>query len=185
MVAVALMVSSPLFAAGRLPNPTLEEQQIIARAQENQVQSSPQKRAFVDQQLALTPQEAARFWPLYEQHQIGLNELNRRRIENILSYARALRVGSVDDQTANGLAREAIAIEEDELSLLKQSYVHASRAVSPAQAARYVQIEAKARDMLRAQEAMRVPLLTSRREPHGDPRIQEPLRAGREPARAL
>ena len=122
---------------------------------------------------------------MYEQHQIGLSELNRRRIENILSYARALNTGSVDDQTANRLAREAIAIEEDELSLLKQSYLLGSRAVSPAQAARYVQIEAKARDMLRAQEAMRVPLLTSRREHRADPRLKEPLHAGREPVRAF
>ena len=157
-LAAALMLSSPLFAAG-LSNPTLEEQQVLAKAEEAQAQESPQKRAFIDQQLGLSPQEAARFWPVYEQHQAGLGELNRRRVENILSYARAWNAGSVDDETANKMAREAIAIEEDEASLLKRSYVHASRAVSPAQAARYVQIEAKARAVLRAQEMMSVPLV--------------------------
>lgn len=157
-LAAALMLSSPLLAAG-LSNPTLEERQVLAKAQEGQAQESPQKRAFIDQQLGLSPQEAARFWPVYEQHQAGLNELTRRRVENILAYARAWNAGSVDDETANRVAREAIAIEEDEAALLKRSYVHASKAVSPAQAARYVQIEAKARAVIRAQEMMSVPLV--------------------------
>lgn len=157
-LAAALMFSSPLLAAG-LSNPTLEERQVLAKAQEGQAQESPQKRAFIDQQLGLSPQEAARFWPVYEQHQAGLNELTRRRVENILAYARAWNAGSVDDETANRVAREAIAIEEDEAALLKRSYVHASKAVSPAQAARYVQIEAKARAVIRAQEMMSVPLV--------------------------
>lgn len=157
-LAAALMLSPPLLAAG-LSNPTLEEQQILTRAEADQAQERPEKHAFIEQQLGLSPQEAARFWPVYEQHQVGLNELTRRRIENILSYARAWNAGSVDDETANRLAREAIAIEEDEAALLKRSFVHASRAVSPAQAARYVQIEAKARSLIRAREAMKVPLV--------------------------
>ena len=143
MLATALMVSSPLFAAG-LSDPTLEETQILAKAQEVQAQAGPEKRAFIDQQLSLSPQQSARFWAVYEQHQIALGELNHRRIENILAYARAWNAGSVHDKTANELAREVIAIEEDEVALLKRTYLHASKAISPAQAARYVQIEAKA-----------------------------------------
>jgi hypothetical protein len=154
----ALMLSSPLLAAG-LSNPTLEERQVLAKAEEAQAQESPQKRAFIDHELALSPQEASRFWPVYEQHQAALSELNRRSVENILSYARAWNAGSVDDQTANRVAREAIAIEEDEAALLKTSYAHASKAMSPAQAARYVQIEAKARAVLRARAMMSVPLV--------------------------
>ena len=154
----ALMFSAPLFAAG-LSNPTLEERQVLAKAEEAQAQQSPQKRAFIDQQLGLSPQDAARFWPVYEQHQAGLSELTRRSVENILLYARVWNAGSVDDETANRVAREAIAIEEDEAALLKRSYVHTSRAVSPAQAARYVQIEAKARAVIRAREMMSVPLV--------------------------
>jgi Spy/CpxP family protein refolding chaperone len=157
-VAAALMFSSPLLAL-ELPNPTFEEQQILAEAEVARVQQGPQKRAFIEQQLRFSPQDAARFWPVYEQHQAGLDALTRRRIENILYYVRVWNAGSVDDEAANRLAREAIAIEEDEASLLKRTYLHASRAVSPAQAARYVQIEAKARSVIRAQEMMSVPLV--------------------------
>ncbi len=158
MFATALMVTSPLLASG-LSNPTFEEQQILVKVDESRVQEGPEKRTFIEEQLALSPEAAERFWPVYEQHQAGLNELTRRRVENILTYARAYGAGSLDDKTANGLAREAIAIEEDEASLLKRTYLHASKAVSPAQAARYVQIEARARAIVRAKEAMRVPLI--------------------------
>ena len=158
MLAAALMVSSPLFAAG-LPNPTIEEQKVLAQAQEAQVQTGPGKRAFIDQQLGLSPDQATHFWPVYDEHQVRLGDLNRRRVENILSYARAWNAGSVDDETANKLAREVIAIEEDETALLKRTYLHASKATSPAQAARYVQVEAKVRAMVRYEEAARVPLL--------------------------
>lgn len=156
--AVLTATSSPLLAAG-LSNPTLEETQILATAQQAQAQSGQQKRTFIDQQLSLSPQQSKRFWTVYEQHQIALGELNHRRIENVLSYARAWNAGSVDDKTANELAREVIAIEADEVALLKRTYLHASKAISPAQAARYVQIEAKLRARLRFEEAANIPLV--------------------------
>jgi len=158
MLAAALTASSSLLAAG-LSNPTLEETQILANAQEAQAQSGQEKRAFIDQQLSLSPQQSELFWTVYEQHQIALGELNHRRIENVLSYARAWNAGSVDDKTANELAREVIAIEGDEVALLKRTYQHASKAISPAQAARYVQIEAKLRARVRFEETANVPLV--------------------------
>lgn len=158
MLAAALMVASPLFAA-ELPNPTLDETKILAQAQEAQDRSQPEKRAFMEQHLVLTSQQAERFWPIYDEHQVALGELNQRRIENILSYARALNHGSVDDKTANNLAREVIAIEEDEVALLKRTYRFASKAASPAQAALYVQIEAKIRARIRFEETENLPLV--------------------------
>ena len=158
LAAVLTATSSPLLAAG-LSNPTLEETQILTNAQQAQAQSGQQKRTFIDQQLSLSPQQSKRFWTVYEQHQIMLGELNHRRIENVLSYARAWNAGSVDDKTANELAREVIAIEADEVALLKRTYLHASKAISPAQAARYVQIEAKLRARVRFEETATVPLV--------------------------
>ena len=110
----ALLLTSPLFAA-ELPNPTLDETKVLAQAQEAQNRSQPEKRAFIERQLTLTPRQAEKFWPIYDEHQAALGELNRRRVENILLYARAINQGSVDDKTANALARELIAIEEDEV----------------------------------------------------------------------
>ena len=158
LLAATLMVASPLMAAN-LANPTLEETRILVQAEELYNQTLPEKRAFVEQQLTLSPQQAGRFWPTYQEHQVALGELNRRRVENILTYARAGNHGSVDDKTANALAREVIAIEEDEVALLKRTYRHASKAASPAQAALYVQIEAKLRARMRFEETAMLPLV--------------------------
>jgi len=158
ILAAALLMAAPLFAA-ELPNPTLDETKVLAQAQEAQNRAQPEKRAFVERQLTLTPTQAERFWPIYAEHQAALAELNRRRIENILTYARAMNQGSVDDKTANGLAREVIAIEEDEVALLKRTYRYASKATTSAQAALYVQIEAKLRARLRFEETEYLPLV--------------------------
>jgi len=158
ILAAALLMSSPLFAA-ELPNPTLDETKVLAQAQEAQDRSQPEKRQFVEGRLTLTPEQAEKFWPIYQEHQTALGELNRRRIENILSYARAWNQGSVNDKAANALAREVIAIEEDEVALLKRTYRFASKATSPAQAALYVQIEAKLRARLRFEETEYLPLV--------------------------
>jgi Spy/CpxP family protein refolding chaperone len=158
MLAATLMMASPLMAA-TLPNPTLDETKVLTQAQEMQTRTQPEKRAFIERQLSLTPQQAEKFWPIYEETQAALGELNRRRIENILYYARAWNQGSVDDKTANALAKEVIAIEEDEVALLKRTYRYASKAASPAQAALYVQIEAKLRARLRFEETEMLPLV--------------------------
>ena len=115
MLAATLLATSPLMA-GNLSNPTLNESAVLAQAQEMQNRSSAEKRAFIERQLTLSPQQAEKFWPIYEEGQVALGELNRRRIENILAYARAWNQGSLDDKTANALAKEVIEIEEDEVA---------------------------------------------------------------------
>jgi Spy/CpxP family protein refolding chaperone len=158
MLAATLLVASPLMA-GNLPNPTLDETKVLTQAQEMQDRTQPEKRAFVARELALSDEQAEKFWPIYGEHQFRLRELNRRRISNILVYARAWNQGSLDDKTANALAKEVIAIEADEVALLKRTYRDASKATSPAQAALYVQIEAKLRARLRFEEADMLPLV--------------------------
>ena len=158
MLAATLLATSPLMA-GNLSNPTINESTVLAQAQEMQNRTSAEKRAFIERQLTLSPQQAEKFWPIYEEGQVALGELNRRRIENILAYARAWNQGSLDDKTANALAKEVIEIEEDEVALLKRTYRHASKAATPAQAALYVQIEAKLRARLRFEETEMLPLV--------------------------
>lgn len=158
LLVAALAATFPVMASN-LPNPTLDETKVITQAEEMQNRTRAEKRGFVEQQLTLSASQAEKFWPIYEEHQAKLGELNRRRIENVLAYARAWNEGSVDDRAANALAKEVVAIEEEEVALLKRTYRHASRAASPVQAALYVQIEAKLRARLRFEETEMLPLV--------------------------
>jgi len=69
------------------------------------------------------------------------------------------RTGSVDDRTASQVAKEAISVEQDEAKLLKKTFRQACQVVSTAQAARYLQLEAKTRAEIRYAEAESVPLV--------------------------
>jgi Spy/CpxP family protein refolding chaperone len=145
--------------AGNLQVPNQEESEALAMMQAADAQMNVGKRAIVAEQLALTPEQAQRFWPVYDAHQQALSQLNRRRLDNILIYARAWNTGSVDDRTAEQVAKEAISVEEDEAKLLRKTFHEACRVLSTAQAARYVQLEAKVRARMRYEEAEGVPLV--------------------------
>lgn len=158
VLAAALLAPFSLFA-GTLKLPSQEESEVIAMMQIVDTQIGVQKRAIVAEQLALTPAQAERFWPMYDAHQQALSALNRRRLDNILTYARAWSADSVDDRTASEVAKEAIAVEEDEAKLLKKTFRRACEVISPAQAARYLQLEVKVRAHMHYAETASVPLV--------------------------
>ena len=158
VLAAAIALPSTLLA-GNLTLPSQEESEAIGMMQVADAQMNVSKRALVTEQLALSPEQAERFWPVYDAHQEALSKLNRRRLENILIYARAWNTGTVDDRTASQVAKEAIAVEEDEATLLKKTFHQACKVLSTAQAARYVQLEAKVRARMRYEEAEGVPLV--------------------------
>ena len=157
---LAALIAVPFtLVAGNLKLPSPEESEAIAIMQAADAQMNVSKRAVVAEQLALSPDQEARFWPVYDAHQRALSKLNRRRLENIFIYARAWNTGSVDEHAASQIAKEAISVEEDEAKLLKKTFRQACRVLSTAQAARYLQLEAKLRAEIRYAEAESVPLV--------------------------
>lgn len=133
------------------------EAELLAQLQLAQVQAGAGKRAFVEGQLGLTPDEAEAFWPVFDAHQQALAELNRRRVVNILAYARAWESGGIDRKSGDELASEAIAIEEDEAAALKRTYRKLKRALPADKAIRYLQVESKLRAIIRFEQAAAVP----------------------------
>jgi Spy/CpxP family protein refolding chaperone len=155
---LALLLATTSAFAGGPPALTPQESRAFEQMQAFQAEIGHDKRAFVDQQLGLSPQAAARFWPVYDAHQVGLEALNRRRLDNLVAYAQAWNAGPLNDATARTLARDALDIEQDEAELLARTFNAASKALSPAQAVRYLQIEAKVRAVVRFEQAAHVPL---------------------------
>ena len=157
---LAITLAAPFtLVAGGLKAPTLEESETIAVMQAADAQMGVGKRAFFAEQLALSPEQQSRFWPVYDAHQQALSKLNRRRLDNILVYARAWNTGHVDDRIASQIAKEAIDVEADEAKLLKKTFRQACAVLSTAQAARYLQLEAKVRAKIRYDETESVPLV--------------------------
>lgn len=117
----------------------------------------PGKRGFVEEQLALTTEQADRFWPIYESHQSALQRFNERRLEGILAYAHAYDAGNLDDATATALARAMLDLERDEARQMEHVFNKLRHAIPAVKAARYLQVENKLRAIVRFEQAARVP----------------------------
>jgi predicted outer membrane protein len=117
------------------------------------------KKLLVAANMNLTESEATGFWPIYEQYQNDLQQLNHRIADLLESYAADFRTRSLSDEKAKQLIAEAVAIEQAEAKL-KSTYAPRLSAVLPARkVVRYLQIESKIRAVIKYDIATGVPLV--------------------------
>jgi Spy/CpxP family protein refolding chaperone len=166
---IAALIAGPAFAqtesaaapeaaapAAAAAEPTRDEVMAEMNALQDAVREG--KREVVAKQMQLTDAEAAKFWPVYDAHQEALAGFNKRRMDNIYSYAQAWNAGPIDDATAEPLARAALALEQDEAAQLEKTFDKAMKAVGASKAVRYLQMESKIRALVRFDQAAQVPL---------------------------
>ena len=101
------------------------------------------KRALVAQTLELTPAEAKKFWPIYDNLQRDLGNLNRER--NVALETLANRDRPPSDAYAKQVLNDLMSIEEQEVKALRKASNASLRALPPRKAARYMQLEQKLR----------------------------------------
>ena len=117
------------------------------------------KKLVVAVNMELSEAEGKVFWPIYDAYQKELQALNDRTGKTILAYADAYNKKALTDDLAKRLTNEALAIDQDELTLRK-TYAAKLNSVLPAiKTARYIQIENKIRAALRYELAAGIPLV--------------------------
>jgi hypothetical protein len=159
LLLLALFVAAPLSTAKEKKlELSADESAVVAQLQALQAEVGPAKRDFIKAQLELTPAEEAKFWPVYDAHQKALEELNRRRLDNVLAYSRVWNAGHIEEVPANRLVKEAISIERDEVELMERTYDKLYGWLPPVKMVRYLQIESKLRAFVRVKQAAQVPL---------------------------
>jgi hypothetical protein len=117
------------------------------------------KRAFIEEQLQLTLQEDAKFWPIYDAHQEALLAFNQRRLDNIMKYARAYNADALNEVSAVAIVEESLDIEKDEAVQMERTFHKLKKAVPAVKAARYLQVENKLRAVVRFEQAVQVPYI--------------------------
>ena len=116
------------------------------------------KKLLVASNMGLTDEEGTKFWPLYEEYQKELDQMNRSLGKTIKEYADAYNKGPLPNDQAKKLMDEVIAVEEKEVKT-KRAYADKIDKVLPAaKTARYIQIENKIRALLKAELASEIPL---------------------------
>jgi polyhydroxyalkanoate synthesis regulator phasin len=117
------------------------------------------KKLIVAANMELTESEAKGFWPVYEEYQKDLTEINQRIGKLIESYAADYRANTLTDEKAKKLTDELVAIGKAEAELQAASVPKLSKVLPPKKVARYLQIENKIRALVKYELADAVPLV--------------------------
>jgi Spy/CpxP family protein refolding chaperone len=114
------------------------------------------KKGIVAKSMDLTPDEAKKFWPLYEQFQRELavpqGSLNRA----VLDYIAA--EGTLTDANAKRITEQMLAAVRDEARLHDKHYRQLIKVLPARKATRYIQIENKMQAVVRYEAAKTFPL---------------------------
>ena len=117
------------------------------------------KKLVVAANMDLNEAEGKVFWPIYDAYQKELQAINDRLGKTILAYADAYNKKALTDDLAKQFTKDALAVDQDELTLRK-TYAAKLNGVLPAmKVARYIQIENKIRAAIRYDLATGIPLV--------------------------
>jgi hypothetical protein len=117
------------------------------------------KKLVVATNMELTESEAKNFWPIYDQYQRDLQNINQKIVKVLESYADDYKKKSLTDDKAKKLIDEALAIEREEAALKANYAPKLSKALPMVKVVRYLQIENKIRAVVRYDIAAGVPLM--------------------------
>lgn len=117
------------------------------------------KKLLVAVNMDLSEAEAKGFWPVYEEYQKDLEELNRRIGKLIEIYAAEYKADTLTDEKAGKLIDELVAIEQAEGGLHASYVPNLSKVLPSKKVARYLQIENKIRAVVRYDLAEHIPIV--------------------------
>jgi len=115
------------------------------------------KRGLVERNMQLTPEEAKKFWPIYDVYQENLEPIVRRQNRAVMDYINA--ESSMTDANAKRIAKEFLDADADEQKLRERQFKKLLAALPARKAVRYLQIENKIRTLNRYDLAERIPLV--------------------------
>lgn len=116
-----------------------------------------QKVAILSQLLNLSPDLAAKFWPVYAEYDKELMSLGAEKLEAIKDYAANYR--SLSDAKASELARKALDLESRRNALKKKYFERFEKVLSGKAAAKFLQIENQLLMIIDLQLAANLPVV--------------------------
>ena len=98
-----------------------------------------QKAEIMGAVMLLSAEDAAKFWPIYNEYDAELTKLNDQRLENIKEYARTY--DNMTDEKADELIQKSLAYQKQRAELLAKTYEGIKQAIGGITAARFAQVE--------------------------------------------
>ena len=95
----------------------------------------------LNQALQLTGPEAEKFWPVYRQYEKDLAAVADKKIALLREFGDRCAKGTLDNQAADAMAQQWLKNVQARLDLWKKYQKQIAKAVSPARAAQFLQVE--------------------------------------------
>jgi hypothetical protein len=95
----------------------------------------------LNQALQLTGPEADKFWPVYRQYEKELAAVADRKVALLREFSEHCLNGTLDDKAADAMSKQWLQNVQDRLNLWKKYQKKLAKAVSPARAAQFLQVE--------------------------------------------
>jgi hypothetical protein len=117
------------------------------------------KKLLVATNMELTEAEAAKFWPIYDEYQMGLQNINQHIGQVVEQYASAYNQGPVPNDLSAKLVKEMLASKAAEVELMAGAAQKLDGVMPATKVARYLQIENKIRALINYGLAEEIPLI--------------------------
>lgn len=115
------------------------------------------RKGIIARSMDLTPDEAKKFWPLYEQFERELAVPQASLNRAVLDYIAA--EGTLTDANAKRITEQMLAAVRDEARLHDKHYRQLLKVLPARKATRYMQIENKMQAVVRYESAKAIPLV--------------------------
>lgn len=128
-------------------NAAIETQRQMTEAQRQQI---------VSQNLELTGEESADFWPLYREYRADVAKLNDRFVKLIVEFGENYE--TLTDEQATRLSRDALKLDADRVKLKQRYFSRFARIIPGRKVARYMQIEVRLDTIMDLKTQSAIPL---------------------------
>jgi Spy/CpxP family protein refolding chaperone len=134
-LALALLITALAPLAHAQDSGLASDEQILLK------QVNTDKKALFAQNLGLTEEESAKFWPIYDEYEAKVKPLQDRLLSNINNFA--MKYDTLTDEDAAAILKEKMAIEKEREALKQKYTAKVAKALPEKKALRYAQLETR------------------------------------------
>lgn len=116
-----------------------------------------EKIAIITENMNLTEEESAAFWPIYRQYDVELSALTDEWIALIKDYG--AHYENLTAEKARELVKRTLDLQEKRIKLKRKYYNQLEKALSAKNAAKFVQLENQIEKLIDVQVAAAIPLI--------------------------
>jgi hypothetical protein len=118
---------------------------------------SAKQEQIVRETMQLNDQQAAIFWPIYRQYQAEQSKLITDKLAVVADYSH--NFSTMTDEKADQLAQQVMKLDQKRMALREKYYGTMKKALSPAIAVRFFQVEHQLQLIVDLQIAANLPII--------------------------